>query len=121
MIAEQVQFAPKSADIVAASEGLLRQVADVLLRHPQIELVEIQGHTDSTGSHELNMTLSQQRAESVRTWLLKAGVAPERLEAKGYGPDHPIAGNDTPQNRARNRRVQFIIRTKAAEVIEQVK
>jgi outer membrane protein OmpA-like peptidoglycan-associated protein len=121
VIAEQVQFAPKSADIVAASESLLRQVVDVLLRHPQIELVEIQGHTDSTGSHELNMTLSQQRADSVRTWLVKAGVAPERLEAKGYGPDHPIAGNDTPQSRARNRRVQFIIRTQAAEVVEPPK
>jgi outer membrane protein OmpA-like peptidoglycan-associated protein len=52
----------------------------------------------------------------VRTWLVDAGVAGERLLAKGYGPDSPIRANDTPANRAKNRRVQFIIRAQSAEV-----
>ena len=114
VIAEQVQFQPNSAEIAAASEGLLRQVADVLLRNPQIEQVEVQGHTDSTGTRALNMKLSQARADAVRAWLVDAGVAPERLTAEGYGPDHPLRPNNTAQNRAKNRRVQFIIKRQAA-------
>lgn len=118
-ITEQVKFATGSAEILAGSDDLLSQVADVLLRQPTIELVEVQGHTDSTGSHEMNMTLSQQRADAVRDRLIKAGVAPERLQAKGYGPDQPIRPNNTPANRAINRRVQFIIRQQSAEVVQE--
>jgi outer membrane protein OmpA-like peptidoglycan-associated protein len=116
-ITEQVQFTPGSAEVLSESDNLLRQVADVLLRSPQVELVEVQGHTDSTGGRELNMTLSQQRADAVRDWLVKAGVAAERLQAKGYGPEQPIRPNNNAQNRAINRRVQFIIRQQSAEVV----
>jgi outer membrane protein OmpA-like peptidoglycan-associated protein len=116
VITEQIQFRSSSAEILDDSADVLRQVADVLLRHPQIELVEIQGHTDSTGTHQRNMELSQGRAESVRAWLVQAGVTADRLQAKGYGPDQPIRANDTPANRAKNRRVQFIIRKQAAEI-----
>jgi outer membrane protein OmpA-like peptidoglycan-associated protein len=119
VIKEQVQFATGSAEILAGSNDLLSQVADVLLRQPSIELVEVQGHTDSTGGRELNMTLSQQRADAVRDWLIKAGVAGERLQAKGYGPDEAIRPNNTPANRAVNRRVQFIIRQQSAEVVPE--
>jgi len=115
-ITEQVQFTPGSAEILGGSDNLLRQVADVLLRSPQIEIVEVQGHTDSTGGRELNMALSQQRADAVRDWLVKAGVPTERLQAKGYGPEQPIRPNNTAANRAINRRVQFIIRQQSAEV-----
>jgi len=118
VITEQIQFKSNSAEILPESENVLRQVADVLLRHPQIERVEIQGHTDSTGSRLRNVELSQARAEAVRTWLTGAGVQAERLDAKGYGPDHPIRANDQPANRAKNRRVQFIIRAQSAEVQE---
>jgi outer membrane protein OmpA-like peptidoglycan-associated protein len=119
VISEQVQFNTGSAEILSASDNLLSQVADVLLRHDAIERVEIQGHTDSTGSHDMNMTLSQQRADAVRDRLIKAGVAAERLEAKGYGPDQAIRPNNTPANRAINRRVQFIIRQQASEVVTE--
>ena len=119
MISEQVQFDTGSAEILSASDNLLSQVADVLLRHAAIERVEIQGHTDSTGSHDKNMTLSQQRADAVRDRLIKAGVAAERLEAKGYGPDQAIRPNNNAANRAINRRVQFIIRQQAAEVVTE--
>ena len=100
-IAEQVQFATKSADIAAASEGLLRQVVDVLLRHPQIQLVEIQGHTDSTGSHEFNMQLSQQRAESVRAWLVKAGVGPSASRPEATAPTTRSARTTRPRTAPR--------------------
>jgi outer membrane protein OmpA-like peptidoglycan-associated protein len=118
VITEQIQFKSNSAEILPESANVLRQVADVLLRHPQIERLEVQGHTDNTGTRARNMELSQSRAEAVRGWLVQAGVAAERLEAKGYGPDHPIRANDLPGNRAKNRRVQFIIRSQSAEVAE---
>jgi outer membrane protein OmpA-like peptidoglycan-associated protein len=114
VIREQIQFLVKSAELLPESERVLRQVADVILRNPQIESLEIQGHTDSQGGREMNMQLSQARAESVRAWLIKAGVTPERLEAKGYGPDHPLRPNNNAKNRAQNRRVQFMFRQPAA-------
>jgi OOP family OmpA-OmpF porin len=67
----------------------------------------IEGHTDSVGDHASNMKLSQRRADSVRSYLIKTfGVAPERLDAKGYGPDRPRATNKTPEGRSQNRRIE---------------
>ena len=71
--------------------------------------MEIQGHTDNTGTREHNLQLSDARASSVKKWLVEAGVDTNRLVAKGYGQDRPIAPNVTAANRTRNRRVQFII------------
>lgn len=115
VITEQVQFKSGSSEILADSDDLLSQVADVLLRHMNIERVEVQGHTDSKGTHDFNMKLSQARAEAVRAWLTGRGVSGERLQAVGYGPDQPIRPNDTPANRQKNRRVQFMIRQQAGE------
>ncbi len=105
----QVSFATGSEEILPNSEPILFEVADALLRNPDLELVEIQGHTDNRGERELNTRLSQQRAETVQRWLIQHGVEPARLTAKGYGSTRPIAPNITQQNRARNRRVQFKI------------
>ncbi len=105
----QISFATGSEEILPNSEPILFEVADALLRNPDLELVEIQGHTDNRGDHALNMRLSQQRAESVQQWLIQHGVEPTRLMAKGYGPTRPIVPNITQRNRARNRRVQFRI------------
>ncbi len=105
----QISFATGSDEILPNSEHILLEVADALLRNPDLELVEIQGHTDNSGARELNMRLSQQRAESVQRWLVQHGVESARLMAKGYGPTRPVAPNITQQNRARNRRVQFRI------------
>jgi outer membrane protein OmpA-like peptidoglycan-associated protein len=69
--------------------------------------VEIAGHTDNIGSAEHNKKLSEQRANSVKDYLLKNGIVPERLVAKGYGPDKPIDTNETEAGRAKNRRVEF--------------
>jgi outer membrane protein OmpA-like peptidoglycan-associated protein len=108
-IRRQINFVTDSAEIVPDSEPLLTEIADVLLRHPEITRVEIQGHTDNRGGHEHNQDLSQRRAESVRDWLVAHGVDGSRLEPHGYGDSNPIAPNITASGRARNRRVQFII------------
>jgi outer membrane protein OmpA-like peptidoglycan-associated protein len=108
-IRRQVNFATDSAEILPDSDALLSEVADVILRHPEITQIEIQGHTDNRGSHDHNMDLSQRRADSVRDWLVRAGVQAERLTTRGYGPDVPLVPPITAANRARNRRVQFMI------------
>jgi outer membrane protein OmpA-like peptidoglycan-associated protein len=109
IIRRQVNFATDSAEILPDSHPLLSEIADALLRHPEIRLVEIQGHTDNNGDDAYNMDLSQRRADSVRQWLIGAGVEPGRLVARGYGETRPLVPNITAANRARNRRVQFMI------------
>ncbi len=69
-------------------------------------VIEIAGHTDDIGSDELNMTLSQNRAKSVRNYLIKKGIPPDRIVAKGYGETQPIAVNNSNENRAKNRRTE---------------
>jgi outer membrane protein OmpA-like peptidoglycan-associated protein len=110
-IRKEIFFKTNSAEISEKSNSLLSEIADVLLRNPQVREVEVQGHTDNTGSPETNQVLSQQRAEAVRAALITAGVAEARLTAKGYGDSRPLVPNLTERNRARNRRVQFIIRS----------
>ena len=80
------------------------------MRNPQVTLIEIQGHTDNTGAPEVNRTLSQLRAEAVRTWLINAGIGSDRLTAIGHGDTRPLGPNLTERARAMNRRVQFIIK-----------
>jgi OmpA-OmpF porin, OOP family len=103
-------FKVKSAEIDERSTPLLREIADTLQRNPQATHVQVQGHTDNRGDSAANQELSQQRAESVVHWLVDAGVDSSRLEAKGFGDSRPLVPNLTPDNRARNRRVQFIIK-----------
>ena len=113
ILRRQIIFATGSEEILPSSEPVLVEVADVLLRNPELELIEIQGHTDNSGNPEVNMQLSQHRAEAVSQWLVDHGVDPERLTAKGYGQTRPIAPNITAYHRARNRRVQFKILRRA--------
>jgi outer membrane protein OmpA-like peptidoglycan-associated protein len=105
----KVQFASGSDNILPKSDQLVDEMAKALTEHPEIKRVEIQGHTDSTGDDFYNLKLGQARAESVKRALVKRGVAPARLSAKGYGEQSPIAPNDTPAGRAKNRRVEFVI------------
>lgn len=105
----QVHFQFDSAEILPDSESILEEIADVLNSHPEIPSVEIQGHTDNSGTPAYNQTLSQQRAEAVRQALVKNGVQEGRLTAKGYGQDKPIAPNTNEKNKAKNRRVQLMI------------
>ena len=72
-------------------------------------VIEIAGHTDNIGDKNYNKTLSQARAESVRNYLIKKGIAPERIVAKGYGDEQPIADNDDEAGRQQNRRTEVRI------------
>ncbi|HKY37739.1 MAG TPA: OmpA family protein [Polyangiaceae bacterium] len=109
-ISEQVQFETGTALLRPESGAILTQVVEVLRQHPEIELCEVAGHTDDTGSEELNLRLSQQRAQAVLEWLAAHGIARGRLKAEGYGTQHPIGDNTTEDGRAKNRRVEFVVR-----------
>lgn len=90
--------------------GLLRSVQDAIQIYPKSHIV-IEGYTDSIGSVELNQLLSQDRADSVRRYLIaNLGLPVGRVEAVGFGKNSPIASNDTPEGRARNRRIDVVIR-----------
>jgi OOP family OmpA-OmpF porin len=90
--------------------GLLRSVQDAVQVFPESEIV-IEGYTDSIGSADLNLVLSQGRADSVRRYLIaNLGLPVSRVEAAGFGKNHPIASNDTPQGRAQNRRIDVVIK-----------
>jgi outer membrane protein OmpA-like peptidoglycan-associated protein len=108
-IKQQIQFAVDSAVILPESQGLMTEIADSMIRNPRIRRVEIQGHTDNSGTADRNQSLSDQRAEAVRTWLVDHGVGPDRMVARGYGQTKPLVPNVTPANKAKNRRVQFMI------------
>lgn len=108
-ITDKVQFETGKADVKPESFALLDEVVAVMKSNPQIEIVEVGGHTDSTGSADFNRTLSQQRAESVMKYLAGKGIAKGRLTAKGFGPDVPVADNATDPGREANRRVEFLI------------
>jgi OmpA-OmpF porin, OOP family len=108
-IGEKVQFETGSSEILSVSFGLLDEVAGVLLDNPQIELIQVEGHTDSTGGAAINRKLSQQRAESVMRYLASKGVKGGRMKPVGFGPDRPIADNASDEGKEQNRRVEFNI------------
>ncbi len=81
----------------------------VVLKEYNKTAIQVDGHTDSTGSFEHNQTLSERRAESVKNYLAQKGVAINRMHANGYGPRQPIASNSTVEGRAANRRVEIQI------------
>lgn len=108
-IKKKINFQTGKAKIRGGeSFEILDQVAAVLKSNPDIEIV-IEGHTDSRGGSTYNLKLSDARANSVRAALIERGIAPERMEAVGYGESKPIASNRTRQGRATNRRVEFRI------------
>ncbi|MFO0615322.1 MAG: OmpA family protein [Polyangiaceae bacterium] len=113
VILKQVQFrfGMSSLDqtIDPVSDDLLTAVRDVIVEHPEVKQIEVQGHTDDVGTVEYNQTLSEQRANAVRNWLIARGIAPERLVSRGYGATRPIATNQTEEGRQKNRRVQMVI------------
>ncbi|MFT3692991.1 MAG: OmpA family protein [Kofleriaceae bacterium] len=105
---QTVFFDFNKATIKSVSFALLNDVAQAMADNPKIK-VEIQGHTDSVGNDNFNLKLSQQRAESVRTYLIKRGIDSGRMVPKGYGENVPIADNRTDAGRSQNRRVEFVI------------
>jgi len=108
VITDTIYFGSGKANILPVSFPILDEVARVLMENPKIK-IRIEGHTDSMGNDETNMRLSQSRAESVMKYLIRKGISAERMEAKGYGETMPVADNSTPEGRAKNRRVEFVI------------
>ena len=105
---ENLEFETASAKIRPSSYASLIDLARLLKKKPKWRLL-IEGHTDNVGSREYNIKLSKRRAEAVKKFLMEQGVEGDRIITKGYGPDKPIAPNDTPEGRQKNRRVEFTI------------
>ena len=115
-----VTFATDSAQLNSQFNAVLDKVAATLVEYNQT-VVQVAGHTDSTGSHAYNMQLSQKRADSVKDYLTGRGVTTQRLHTVGAGPDHPVADNATPEGRAQNRRVEITIVPVTEETLKDAK
>ena len=105
---KRIEFLYASDEPTAKSKKILDQIAETLKKYPKVR-IEIAGYTDSDGAAKRNLILSQRRARSVKNYLVKKGIEPSRLVAKGYGESHPLFKNDTPAHKQRNRRVEFHI------------
>ena len=108
-VIDKVFFKTNSHIIDERSHTLLDEVAEILNHHQRIELVHVEGHTDSQGDDAYNKKLSQDRADEVMGYLISKGVAADRLDATGFGEEQPIDSNDTVEGRHNNRRVIFRI------------
>ncbi len=106
IVLEGVYFLNGKATLTVNSKVILDKVVRTMKENPDIE-IEIWGFTDNRGSYKFNMKLSKMRAESVRDYLVKNGIFGSRIKTKGFGPANPIATNDTPEGRAKNRRIEF--------------
>lgn len=104
-----INFASGSAAIPPDSSDYLNRVAVAMKAAPAGTVLEVAGHTDNSGDSASNMALSQQRADSVRNYLVQQGVPPGMLVAKGYGDTRPVASNDTDEGKFRNRRIEFTV------------
>jgi outer membrane protein OmpA-like peptidoglycan-associated protein len=103
---DAIEFESNSARLRKSSIATLERIADVMKKNPRL-LLEVAGHTDDRGRRWWNVWLSEQRAKSVISWLRRAGVPSDRITSKGFGPEKPRDSNDTPEGRARNRRVEL--------------
>jgi OOP family OmpA-OmpF porin len=104
-----ITFELNSAKIKPSSKPTLDEAARTLEANPDY-LLEVEGHTDSTGSRQGNLKLSRERAESVKAYLVGKGIDADRITTKGVGPDQPVASNDTAEGRAENRRIEFKVK-----------
>ena len=105
---DELQFQSGAATLPDRDLPTLDQVAALLKQRPDLH-ARVEGHTDSSGSAQINQELSQKRAEAVMQALVSRGVDPDRITAKGYGADHPIASNANESGRSENRRVEIYV------------
>ncbi|MCB9764853.1 MAG: OmpA family protein [Alphaproteobacteria bacterium] len=115
VIHDKVHFETAKAIIKPESYHLLRQVARVIIEHPEVLEVSVEGHADSRGGEQYNLDLSSRRARAVHDFLIAQGVSPTRLKSQGFGESRPIVDEDTEDAWAKNRRVEFVI-TKRADI-----
>ncbi|MET0401905.1 MAG: OmpA family protein [Cystobacter sp.] len=109
LLTSNIYFIPDRPFLDARSNEQLNWVVKVLREHPEFPLISIGAHTDDRGFPNANLQLSRERAMVVRQYLIDRGVAPERLEARGYGGMRPATNNNTSMGREKNRRVEFTI------------
>lgn len=107
IVTHGINFDINKATIKPESMGTLNMIVQIMKDNPDIKF-EVGGHTDSDGEDAYNLKLSQQRADAVKSQLIKMGVASDKLTSKGYGETKPIAPNSTDEGKANNRRVEFI-------------
>ncbi|HWD86948.1 MAG TPA: OmpA family protein [Mucilaginibacter sp.] len=107
IVTHGILFDVNKSTIKPESMGTINTIYSILTKTPSLKF-EIDGHTDNTGDAAHNLTLSQQRADAVKTQLVSMGIDASRLTTKGYGDSKPMAPNDTPENKAINRRVELI-------------
>ncbi len=103
---KRVEFVYAKDRLTPKSRKIIDQIVAILKKHPDV-YVEIGGHTDSDGDAKRNLKLSQKRADAVKRYLVKKGIAANRLVAKGYGESKPLVKNDTRAHKQINRRVEF--------------
>lgn len=107
IVANGIRFDVGKATLLPESMGIINEVVQLMKDHPDLAF-SVEGHTDSDGNDEMNLDLSTQRAETVRSTMVGMGIAEDRLSAKGLGETMPVSGNTTPEGKANNRRVEFV-------------
>jgi outer membrane protein OmpA-like peptidoglycan-associated protein len=105
---DKILFSINRSDLSAEARTNLDKLSAILVKYPDTN-IEIQGHTDNTGTNSLNQTLSEKRAMAVNNYLTSLGISSSRLTVKGYGEDLPKYSNETEEGRMQNRNVQFLI------------
>ncbi len=108
LVMNNINFEVNSYTLTSDSFAVLDKVANMLTQHPEVS-IQVHGHTDSDGTNESNQTLSENRANSVVTYLVEKGVAADRLSSMGYGEDNPVDTSGTDVAKAKNRRVEFVL------------
>ena len=108
IVLKNVFFATNSAELRPESKNELNKLKELLDDNPNMR-IRLNGHTDNEGDDADNLSLSDRRAHAVRTYLINKGILADRLEAKGYGETKPVASNDTPEGRQKNRRTEFVV------------
>ena len=109
-----VLFATNKSELLPAAQTKLQEVAKALTDQDRDSKITVEGHTDSQGADDMNMALSQRRAESVKAYLVSQGMAPDRITATGIGEGRPLADNNSAEGRANNRRVEIIVQPSSA-------
>ena len=102
---ERISFKSGKADVADSSINTIAMLAMIVRRCDSP--IEVAGHTDSAGDAEINLRLSQRRADKVAKYLVNHGVKPEQIRSMGYGETQPVASNETPEGRKDNRRIEF--------------
>lgn len=108
---DRLYFEPGKSTLKPESQEQLNNIAAILVAYPVVTL-KLGGYTDNTGDAEVNKKISNERANTAKNELVKLGIDPKRLDAEGYGAEHPVASNDTPEGKAQNRRIDIRVTEK---------